>query len=273
MYYNKSLLEGIDLNSIEDIIEKCETEDYKFLYNLGNFYYSSGFFFGTGCESEWIYNSLTQEYTLAKDTFNSNSGKIALDGIYKIIKSSCFVNTANEKYCDKPGVIISGCAYDSSIKSKLGENYAVCKLPSFVGSDGNKYQISPYMNGKVLCIKPQNDKEKENVLNDIANYLSDEECQYERYLATCTMYGHGFVPSNLNSTKYEKIKDVECISALVNQDDYGIPLYKIHPCWYDLGAEVFKKLEKSDGTDASYQSILTYYSDELSNFPTGVFAI
>ena len=113
--------------------------------------------------------------------------------------------------------IVDGTWDSGAVQDLLGDNYACAKLPTFVGADGETYQLSGFGGFKLLGVKPQEDEDKLAVCDALAAYLSSEEVQLARYEAV------GWGPSNLNAQASDAVKADEALSALAEQLAFAIP--------------------------------------------------
>lgn len=261
MYYDTRAFDGVDMNSLEAIIQRCEGANRTFGYDLNNIWYSAGFFFGTGCKSEWYINS-NGEFVDLDDTFNSEQGKVALSGMYKLLNSSCWYSSSNAYIFDdeeRGAVLISGTWNENEVKARLGEYYGVCKLPSFVGSDGNTYQIGSYTAGRIMCVKPQTDALKEKLLNNLAAYLSSPECQLERY----EELGIDWLPTYKDAASSEVLENNEVAQALFAQNQYAVSQGYIYSPWWTIGNQLAEKVRLSDGSGNAFVEILNGYMNSI----------
>lgn len=260
MYYNKTDLEGVDLNSLEDIIERCEELEKNFCMELENVWYSAGFFFGTGCTSNWSVDD-AGEFNGVVDTFNTDAGYVALKEMYDVMSSDYFLNASGADQFSqgtKAAVVVTGPWNTTACKEALQDDYAVVKLPSFVGCDGNTYQIGSYSGCKLMCVKPQTDEAKLVLCNAIADYLTGEECSIERF----NEFQWG--PANKNAAHDEAVLADEALTAIAVQAEYAIPQGQIYDGWWTIGNDITKKAILTSGTEAELKEILQEYYDEIN---------
>lgn len=258
MFYNKKTMEGVDMTKLEDIIAKCESSKTNFAWNLGNVWFSAGFFFGTGCESSWTTNE-KGEFTAMKDTFNSDNGLIAMKGMYKLLSSKNWIDKGAASEFDsatKASVVITG-SWDSKTAQKaLGDDYAVTKLPTFTVGE-KSYQIGSFSGCKLMGVKPQKDASRVELLTGLANYLSGEECGKERL----EKFGWGSANKKVQET--DLFKNDLCLKALAAQAPYSIPQGNILGDWWGLGNNIALEAKVTDGSDAKLKEILVRYEDKL----------
>jgi arabinogalactan oligomer/maltooligosaccharide transport system substrate-binding protein len=224
MYYDKSIISEKDAESLEKIIEKCEANGKKIYFNIEDAWYTSSFFFATGCNSEWTIDD-DGNFIGIYDNFNSAEGLIAMKGMSKLAKSSCYTKDANT-FTDI-AVIISGIWEANAASAYYGNNLAATDLPSFE-VDGKSYHLGSYSGNKLLGVKPQADAKKTAVLSKLAQYLTGEECQRERYESF--QWG----PSNKTVQGSEAVQSNIFLSALAKQNKYGVPQGQIDGSWWDI---------------------------------------
>ena len=189
MYYDKSVIPDEDIGSLEKILADCSQKGRKFSMNLtedGGAWYAASFFYGAGCKSEWTTNE-SGRFTAYDDTFDSDDGNgvIALRGMQKLLKSDCYLSsaevgdfTAHEQV--RSAVVVSGTWAYNAAKKALNENLGIAPLPTFE-VDGETYQMKSYLGYKFMVVKPQSDAYKSAYLQRLAKFLTDETCQRERF--------------------------------------------------------------------------------------------
>ena len=255
MYYDKSIISEEDAESLEKLIEACEKAGKKFRYALENSWYTASFFFATGCVSNWTMDE-NGEFISVDDTFNSEKGLIAMKGMQKLAQSSCYDSDA-DIFTDA-GVIITGIWNAEAAEAHFGENLGATDLPSFT-VDGNTYHLGSYTGNKLMGVKPQTDAKKAAVLSLLAQYLTGEQCQKERY--DSFQWG----PSNKNVQASADVQANISLAALAKQGEYGQPQGQIHGSWWDI-AKVLGADAKNAKSENDLKAALESYKatiDEL----------
>ena len=259
MFYDKSIVKAEHLDSLEDIIADCEAAGRLFSFNLeGSGWYNASFFFATGCISEWGTDA-TGKYVSVNDTFNSDQGLVALKGMQKLLKSKAYNDSANGADFDaavKSAVVISGTWDSATVKGILGDNYGVTDLPSFT-VDGSTYHLGSFSGNKLVGVKPQTDAKKAAVLQQLALFLTNKECQLERF----EKFGWG--PSNLDAQKDPKVANDETLSALALQNKYASPQLSIHGSWWDI-AKTYATAAKTATSDKELKEALEAYEKAIN---------
>ena len=134
MYYDKSVIKEDEIGSLEKLIAACEAAGKNFSFELENSWYTISFFFATGCVSEWQMDEAGSKFVSVSDNLNSDLGKIAAEGMKKLVTSKCYVNssaTTDFSAAIPSAVVVSGTwTYENGL-GLLGDNFGVAELPSF----------------------------------------------------------------------------------------------------------------------------------------------
>ncbi len=259
LYYDKSVIS--DPGTLEGIIEDCLAahdacnDKYQFCFELENAWYTSSFFFATGCHSIWTVDE-DGEFTAIDDDFNSDAGLIAMKGMQKLTTTSIYENAS---YCrEKTAAFVSGTwSYDDAY-NYFGDNLGVCKLPTFT-VDGTTYQLGSFSGNQLMGVKPQTDSEKAAFLSELALYLTNEECQLERF----EVQGSSWVPSNLEAQKDGSVQSNPSYVALMAQNQYATPMGMIHGNWWDI-AKVLGAESKDATSDDYLKNALDNYEEAIA---------
>lgn len=191
MFYDKSVISPEDVGSLEALIAACEASGRSFAFAQP----THSFFSATGCVSDWTFDGEGNWVSL-HDTYNSPEGLIALEHMRQLSQSAChrevdhvecFQNEANS------AVVISSAQYSYDMaKEILGDNLGVAQLPYFE-HEGKHYQLMTNSYCYLLGISPQEDAQRLAALEMLAQYLTDDACQLQRYEE------FGLLPSNLQA--------------------------------------------------------------------------
>ena len=253
MYYDKSLISDEDAESLEKIIAICEQNNKMFRYALENAWYTASFFFATGCHSNWSMNE-AGEYTSIDDDFNSDLGMIAMKGMQKLAQSPCY--DSNADIFTDAAVVITGIWAANDAAAHFGENLGATDLPSFE-VDGKSYHLGSYTGNKLMGVKPQTDAKKAAVLSLLAQFLTNEECQAQRF----EKFQWG--PSNKAAQASDAVQANISLAALAKQGEYGIPQGQIHGSWWDI-AKVLGADAKAATSEADLKAALDAYDAAIS---------
>ena len=266
MYYDKSVISEEDIGSLEALIAACEAAGKNFSFELENSWYTVAFFFATGCLSEWQTDN-DGKFISVNDNFNSDAGKIAAEGMKKLVTSSCYVNssaTSDFAAAIPSAVVVSGTWNYDNAKSLLGDNMGVAELPSFE-VNGKSYHLGSFNGCKLMGVKPQADATRAAVLNLLAQYLTGEACQLERFNAV------GWGPSNVAAQGADAVKAAPHLQALMAQNNYSRPQGQIHGSWWDIAKVIATSIKDGMAIDealTNYQTsmeALFTMSDEVLN--------
>lgn len=255
LYYNTSIFSEEDVKDLATIVAKCEAANLKFRFALENAWYNAAFFFATGCHSNWTTNEKGQ-FVSVDDTFSSANGLIAMKGMQILAKSPCYDSDA-DSFLDA-AAIVTGTWNAKTAAEHFGDNLGATKLPSFT-VDGQTYQLGSYSGNKLMGVKPQQDAEKQAALHLLAQYLTNEECQLERF----NSFGWG--PSNLKAQANDAVKADLSLSALAAQNQFATPQGNIGgPFWDNVGP--LGAVAKNATSDADLQAALDNYAAAVDKF-------
>ena len=251
LYYDKSVVSDEDAKTLEGIIAACEAAGKMFRFELeGSAWYTASFFFATGCVSNWTADEMGR-FTALNDTWNSPAGLVALKGMQKLLKSTCYESDSSK--FDGAGAIVTGTWNSGTATSTFGDNLGAAKLPTFT-VDGETYQLGSFTGNKLMGVKPQTDVKKAAVLSKLALWLSGEECQAQRFA------DFGWGPSNKNVQASDAVQADPSLVAFAAQAQYGTPQGQISGAWWDI-AKVVATAAKEAKSDADLQAALdTYYA-------------
>ncbi len=251
LYYDKSVV--TDPENLESIIADCNKAGKKFRYALENAWYTASFFFATGCSSTWTTDE-TGKFISVDDNFNSDKGLIAMKGMQKLAQAECY--DSNADIFTDCAAIVTGVWNSQVAATYFGDNLAATDLPSFT-VDGESYHLGSYSGFKYMGVKPQTDAKKAAALQSLAQYLTSEECQLERF----STFGWG--PSNVEAQKTDAVKADPSIAAFAKQSANAIPQPQISGSWWDI-AKVLGAEAKKATSDADLQKALDNYDAAIA---------
>lgn len=208
MFYDKSVISSEDIGSLEALIAACEDSGRGFSFAQP----THSFFSATGCVSDWIIDE-EGEFVSVNDTYNSPEGLIALEHLRLLVQSACYWDSndvGNFKDKVNSAVVISSLQYFyEQAKEILGDNLGVAQLPSFE-HEGKTYQLMTDSQCYLLGISPQEDGARLAALQMLAQYLTGDVCQLQRYEA------FGLLPSNLKAQQVVQ-QEVHCLETVWEQ--------------------------------------------------------
>ena len=261
MYYDKSVIPDSDIDSLEALIADCEKAGKYFAFEMQtSAWYLASFFFGTGCVSEWITDD-DGNFISVHDTFDSPEGLIAVKGMKKLVDSPFHVSAGGaDQFANNAAILVSGTWDYEAVSKILGDNMGVADLPSFE-VDGQSYHLGSFNGCKLMGVKPQTDPLKLAALHQLAQYLTGEKCQMERFEAK------SWGPSNLNAQASDAVKANPGLAALIAQNAYSVPQGQIHGSWWDL-AKVIGDDVKAATDEAGLQQALDNYYEKIASLFT-----
>ena len=255
LYYDKSVISETQADSIEDIIAQCEANNKYFSFGLEGAWYVASFFYGAGAKSEWTVND-QGKFTAYDDTFNSPEGMIAAKGMQKVLKSNRYIKNglaSDFNGATPAAAVISGIWDYSTAKNALKENLGIAKLPTFT-VDGNTYRLKSYLGCKMLGVTPQTDPTKASALAYLAEYLTGEDAQMQRF----TQFGWG--PSVKTAQEKDEVKNNDVLTILKQTATIAQGQYPAN--WW-AKPEAMSNSIKVATSDTAIQSALSKYSSEL----------
>ncbi|MDO5436404.1 MAG: extracellular solute-binding protein [Clostridia bacterium] len=257
MYYDKTVVAEDHIDSMEDIIADCEAANKFFSFEMeSSAWYLASFFFATGCESEWTTDE-DGEFISVNDTFNSPNGLIAVKGMKKLVDSvSHNSSSSGSAFASGSAVVVTGTWDYNTVLDILGDNMGVADLPCFT-VDGVQYHLGSYNGCKLMGIKPQVDEDKAAALELLAEYLTGEQCQLERFEE------RSWGPANLAAQGSEAVQANPGLVALNAQAPYSIPQGQIHGSWWDI-AKVIGDDVKAAEDEAGLQAALDNYTAKIA---------
>ena len=256
MYYDKSVIPEEDVDSLEKLIADCEAAQKYFAFEMQtSAWYLASFFFATGCVSEWTMEG--PEVISVHDTFNSPEGLIAVKGMKKLVDSPFHLSSSSgSEFNSGAAIVVSGTWDYENVLGILGDNMGVTDLPSFE-VDGKEYHLGSFNGCKLMGVKPQVDAVRGAVLHQLAQYLTGEKAQMERFKAKA------WGPSNLADQASEAVQANPGLAALLLQAPSSVPQGQIHGSWWDI-AKVIGDDVKNAEDEAGLQAALDNYQTKIA---------
>ena len=257
MYYDKTVIPEEDVDSLAKLIADCEKAQKYFAFETNtSAWYIASWFFATGCKSEWTTDDSGAFISVADD-FNSDKGLIAVKGMKKLVDSKFHVSSSSgDEFASDAAIVVTGTWNFEAIQKLLGDHMGVTDLPSFE-VDGKEYHLGSFNGCKLMGVKPQSDSIRLLALQLLAEYLTDEARQMERF--NTLSWG----PSNLNAQKSEAVQNNPGLAALLKQNQYSRPQGQIHGAWWDI-AKVIGDDVKAATDEAGLKQALQNYYDKIS---------
>ena len=257
MYYDKTVIPEEDVDSLEKLIADCEAAGKYFAFETNtSAWYIASWFFATGCKSEWTTDDAGNFISVADD-FNSDKGLIAVKGMKKLVDSKFHVSSSSgDEFASDAAIVVTGTWNFEAIQKLLGDHMGVTDLPSFE-VDGKEYHLGSFNGCKLMGVKPQSDSIRLLALQLLAEYLTDEARQMERFEAL------SWGPSNLKAQASDAVQSNPGLAALLKQKPYSVSQGQIHGAWWDI-AKVIGDDVKAATDEAGLKQALQNYYDKIS---------
>ncbi len=261
MYYDKSVItDEAMLGDQTALIEACRNAGRTIAFELtSSMWYAASYFFATGCTSDWVTDA-DGAFASYVDTINSPAGIASTKGMAELINSGVFVNSSSAaSFSNGAAVVVTGVWDYSTAADILGDNLGCAELWSF-SVDGESYHLGSFSGNKLIGIKPQTDPAKAAYCQSVAQYLTNEKCQQERFDEL--KWG----PSNKNVQASEGVQANIALAALAQQNKSAKPQGQYPNGWWDLGKAVpasIQSLGTAAPSDEQLQEILDTYTAGL----------
>ena len=261
LYYNKAALGANDIGRWDNLIAKAEEGNKKVLFNYSSAWYNFGFFYGAGADSIWTTDD-EGAFVEYEDTYTSAKGLAGAMGLAKVATSpACVDSSSAGDVTDDTIAIVSGTWDYKAMSDAWGENLGCTELPSF--THGNDvYHTGSFSGNKLVGVKPQTDANKARIALDIAEYLTSEKGQIERFEEL--QWG----PSNLAASESDAVLAAPQIAALAKQNVYAKPQGQFPDKWWRnagaIGSSI-RALGKEGATKAAVQGVLDTYAAGLDD--------
>lgn len=256
MYYDKSVIPEADVDSLEKLIADCEAAGKLFAFEQDtSAWYNASFFFGAGCHSDWVLND-DGSIVGVDDDFNSDKGLIAVKGMEKLVKSKAFKSSSDvQEFANGAAIVVSGTWAYTDVQSILGDNLGATDLPSYE-VDGKEYHLGSFSGCKLLGVKPQSDADRLYAMNLLAEYLTSEAAQLERF--NTLAWG----PANTKAAADPAVQANPALVALNLQNQYAVPQGQISGEWWDI-AKVISSEVKDAKSEDDLKAALENYSTKI----------
>lgn len=256
MYYDKSIIPEEDLDSMEKLIADCENAKKYFAFEQDtSAWYNASFFFGAGCHSNWVVDD-DGKVVGVDDDFDSDKGLIAVKGMEKLVKSDYFLSSSQAgEFSRDAAIVVSGPWAYTDVQAILGDNLGATDLPSFE-VDGTEYHLGSFRGCKLLGVKPQTDADRQAAMHLLAQYLTSESAQMERF--NTLAWG----PANTKAAADPAVLANPALTALKLQQPYAVKQDQIDGSWWDI-AKVISTEVKEAKSEADLKAALSNYSAKI----------
>lgn len=210
LYYDKSVLDEEDVQTLDGILAAANEANKKFLMAINDGWYTAGFFLGAGCTI-----GLDENGRQTCD-FNSETGVKVGEAIKELVSDPAFINGDDSILTGGMGSTIcagvSGTWNAEAIQNALGENYGAVKLPTFT-LGGEQKQMGSFAGYKLIGVNSGTRFPVEAMM--LAEWLTNEENQLLRFEE------RAMGPSNINAAQSEEVQANLALAALAAQSQYA----------------------------------------------------
>ena len=242
LYYDKSVV--TDPSSMESILASCESAGKKFYMQINSGWYQVAYFFGAGCSMEFMVSD-SGEFESVDISYANPNGLQAMKSLIKTIGSDSFVNGSSADEAENWAALVSGTWDSEGARAYLGNNFAAAKLPTIDG-----YQMKSYGGFKMFGVTPQEDDNKRTLCHALADWLTNESCQLERFSEV------GWGPSNMAAQQNEAVQGNQALNALAEQAAYAVPQGQIHGGYWALATALIEEIMNGEFNEASDDLIM-----------------
>ncbi len=262
LYYDKSVVSSPD--TLEGILTDLSSKNKKLVIDLDEPWYTSGFFFGTGCEYEVSYDESGKENGVTCNFDDSVKGVAAGKAMLALNENPAFLNGGDDELKagfsgGSVGAAVSGTWNAEAIQTALGANYAAAKLPTFT-VDGNTYQMSSFAGYKLYGVNPTSAHLAE--AHKLAAFLSSEAMQLKRFNDVAAG------PSNKKASQSEGVKANIALAALSAQSEFAVPQTSVPTNFFNAVEAFAEELTSGKVTVANLQQKLTVMTTDIKNITT-----
>ena len=262
LVYDKRLVSDEDAQTLEGIFEACRKANKKFIVDAGSGFYACMFPFTGGLKIEGLEG---EDNDVQKFNDYDEAEVVAtLEAFAKLFHEydDIFFATSPDKVsaglAEDPSTVAAGVdgSWNAATVAKiLGDNYGAAKLPT-INVNGENKQIVSMHGYKLIGVNAMS--KAPNAAQLLADYLSGEECQYER--AEKLSWG----PSNTNAAATDTVTSNPAISAILEQSAYSVAQVNIAPTFWDPMANLGNNLYK-EGVAYDADTLTTLLNKTISN--------
>ena len=259
MYYDKTALSSSDVKDMSKIIAKAKKSKKRINYPVfTNAFYSASYFMATGCYSNWEVDPTNGNFIEYDDNYKDN-GLPALKGLKELYDADVIApNDQTNKLGDTAIAAVSGIWNYNAAYKALGKNLGCCQMPSFK-VDGKSYHISSFSGYKLCGVKPQTDGKRLSVCKKIARYLTNQECQLQRFSEV------GWGPVNILASQDKRVLEQPGLKALAEQAPYAQEQGIMPSSWWNT-CSLLASSVKTAKTEDLMKKELAKYDASLAEF-------
>ena len=259
MYYDKTVIAENHVDSMVDILADAAAANKTVNFEMGSAWYNFSYFYAFGADSEWSTDD--EGHPVYQDTYNTAAGLKAAKAMKTLATASNYVSGSSAAgFASGAAVVVSGTwDYETAVEA-LGDNLGITDLPSVTDGTETKH-LASFGGFKLMGVKPQTDGTKLAVAQYVANYLTGEQAQLERFNA------RAWGPSNKNAQNNDAVKANPGLAALAKQSEFAKPQGQFPDGWWPVAGAIGTSIQNlgPDATDAQLQAVLAAYEAALPN--------
>ncbi len=217
LYYNKAVVTETDVAGLDGILSKCsQAKQFGFPFKDG--WYTTSFYFGKGLGYEVTYDKDLAETQITCD-FDNATGAAVTSAMWSYVKDNRVKADADDSKITagfQDGSLVAavtGIWNRTAIAQALGENFAAAKLPTYTLNAGTaneeQVQLVSFAGYKLMGVNNYS-KHKTDAM-DFAEFYTNKENQIKHFEM------RGFVPTNEEAQKDERIQTDVCAKAITEQ--------------------------------------------------------
>ena len=220
LYYDKSVLTETDVQSFDGILRRC-SKNKQFAFPMADGWYTTSFYFAKGLGYEVAYDKNLAETEIECD-FDNETGAAVTQAMWNYVKDERFKADSNDSKITagfQDGSIVaavSGIWNKTAIEKALGNHFAAAKLPSYTFAAGSaneeQVQLVSFAGYKLMGVNNYS-KHKTDAM-DFAEFYTNRENQIKHF------EDRGYVPTDEEARKDEKVQADICAKAITNQLQY-----------------------------------------------------
>ncbi len=217
LYYDKSVVTATDAEKIDGILSKCSASK-QFAFPFKDGWYSTSFFFGKGLGYEVTYDENLAENSITCD-FDNETGGAVTNAMWNYVRDDRVKADADDSKITagfQDGSVVAavtGIWNRKAIERSLGQNFAAAKLPTYTLNRGTaneeQVQMVSFAGYKLMGVNNYS-KHKTDAM-EFAEFYTNQENQIKHFEA------RGFVPTNVEARKDERIQADVCAKAITEQ--------------------------------------------------------
>ncbi len=254
LYYNKDYVSDNDAKNMTTLLTSLKNNGKKLNFSArSDGFYAASYFIGMGCYSNWTIDEASGKFTKYDDNYNSDKGVIAAKGLMEIADTKV-VSTKSILSSDA-GALVSGIWEYSNLVKAWGDKLGCTELPTFT-VDGVKHHLGSFDGYKFMGVKPQVDRKKASVCRKLAQFLTNDASQTERFNSV------GWGPTNVVTSKKADVISHPGLSALRAQHEYASQQGQCPGTWFSTLAALATAITTSS-TESSIKENLQAYENGL----------